>query len=70
MDILSPSRPCDVAIFGPLKTAYHEQVVRLFHGGAGMIGKARPTLVCSRARETALTARTFALASRKPASSH
>lgn len=50
-------QPCDVAVFGPLKTAYREQVERLFRGGAGMIGKQHFTLLYSRAREMALTER-------------
>lgn len=50
-------QPCDVAIFGPLKTAYREQVERLFRGGAGTIGKQHFTLLYSRARETAVTQR-------------
>jgi hypothetical protein len=50
-------QPCDVAVFGPLKTAYREQVERLFRGGAGTIGKQHFTLLYSRARSTAMTAR-------------
>ena len=50
-------QPCDVAVFGPLKTAYREQVERLFRGGAGTIGKQHFTLLSSRARDIALTAR-------------
>lgn len=50
-------QPCDVAVFGPLKTAYREQVERLFRGGAGTIGKKHFTLLYSRARATAMTAR-------------
>lgn len=50
-------QPCDVAVFGPLKTAYHEQVERLFRGGAGTIGKQHFTLLYSRARITAMTVR-------------
>lgn len=50
-------QPCDVAVFGPLKTAYREQVERLFRGGAGTIGKQHFTLLYSRARATAMTAR-------------
>lgn len=50
-------QPCDVAVFGPLKTAYREQVERLFRGGAGTIGKQHFTLLYSRARDIALTAR-------------
>lgn len=50
-------QPCDVAVFGSLKTAYREQVERLFRGGAGTIGKQHFTLLYSRARDIALTAR-------------
>lgn len=50
-------QPCDIAVFGPLKTAYREQVERLFRGGAGTIGKQHFTLLYSRARATAMTAR-------------
>ena len=50
-------QPCDLAVFGPLKTAYREQVERLFRGGAGMVDKQHFTLLYSRARETPLTAR-------------
>lgn len=50
-------QPCDVAVFGPLKTAYREQVERLFRGGAGTIGKQHFTLLYSRAREIAVTQR-------------
>jgi hypothetical protein len=50
-------QPCDVAVFGPLKTAYREQVERLFRGGADTIGKQHFTLLYSHAREAAMTAR-------------
>jgi hypothetical protein len=49
-------QPCDVAVFGPLKTAYRKQVERLFRGGADMIGKQHFTLLYSHAREAAMTA--------------
>jgi hypothetical protein len=49
-------QPCDVAVFGPLKTAYREQVERLFRGGAGTIGKQHFMLLYSRARVTAIVA--------------
>jgi hypothetical protein len=32
-------QPCDVGIFGPLKTRYREAVERLYQGGSNMIGK-------------------------------
>lgn len=50
-------QPCDVAVFGPLKSAYREQVERLFRGGAGTIGKQHFTLLYSRARDIAMTTR-------------
>jgi hypothetical protein len=50
-------QPCDVAVFGPLKTAYREQVERLFRGGADTIGKQHFTLLYSQAREAAMTPR-------------
>lgn len=50
-------QPCDVAVFAPLKTAYREQVERLYRGGAEVIGKQHFTLLYSHAREAAITAR-------------
>jgi DDE superfamily endonuclease len=32
-------QPCDVGVFGPLKTAYREQVEQLYRGGANTVGK-------------------------------
>jgi len=32
-------QPCDVGIFGPLKSAYREQVERLYRGGVGTVDK-------------------------------
>jgi DDE superfamily endonuclease len=32
-------QPCDVAVFGPLKTAYRERVEELYHGGVNTAGK-------------------------------
>jgi len=52
-------QPCDVAVFGPLKTAYCEQVERLSRRGAEMIGKQHFTLLYSRAREAALKPRSI-----------
>jgi hypothetical protein len=48
---------CDVKIFGPLKTAYHEQIEQLYRGGANTIGKQHFTLFYSRARAVAITPR-------------
>lgn len=50
-------QPCDVAVFGPLKAAYREQVERLYRGGANTVGKQHFTSLYSRAREQALTSR-------------
>ena len=50
-------QPCDVGLYGPLKTAYREQVDLLHRGGAGMVGKQHFTLLYSRARDNALTKR-------------
>jgi hypothetical protein len=50
-------QPCDVGVFGPLKSAYREQVEQLYRGGANTVGKQHFTLLYSRARDTAFTAR-------------
>lgn len=50
-------QPCDVGIFGPLKTAYRDQVERLLRGGANNIGKKHFTLLYSKARQAAFTSR-------------
>ena len=50
-------QPCDVAVFGPLKTAYREQVENLYRGGADTVGKQHFTLLYSRARDRAFTIR-------------
>jgi DDE superfamily endonuclease len=50
-------QPCDVGAFGPLKTAYREQVEQLYRGGANMVGKQHFTLLYSRARNLAFTSR-------------
>jgi hypothetical protein len=50
-------QPCDVGVFSPLKTAYREQVERLYRGGANTVGKQHFTLLYSRARESAFTAK-------------
>jgi DDE superfamily endonuclease len=48
-------QPLDVGIFGPLKTAYRDQVEQLYRGGAETVGKPHFTLLYSRAREVAFT---------------
>ncbi|KAH7548768.1 hypothetical protein BM1_10934 [Bipolaris maydis] len=50
-------QPCDVAVFGPLKTAYREQVERLERGGVNTIGKKHFTCLYKPARERAFTAK-------------
>lgn len=50
-------QPCDVGIFGPLKTAYREQVENLYRGGANTVGKQHFTYLYSRARNTAINPR-------------
>jgi hypothetical protein len=50
-------QPCDVGVFGPLKTAYREEVERLYRGGANTIGKEHFTALYSHAREVAFTPR-------------
>jgi hypothetical protein len=50
-------QPCDVGIFGPLKTAYREEVERLYRGSSNMIGKQHFTLLYNRVRRKALNPR-------------
>jgi hypothetical protein len=50
-------QPCDVGVFGPLKTAYREQVEQLYRGGANVVGKQHFTSLYSRARSVAFTPR-------------
>jgi hypothetical protein len=50
-------QPCDVAVFGPLKTAYRERVEELYRGGANTVGKQHFTLLYSQARCEAFTLR-------------
>ena len=50
-------QPCDVGVFGPLKTTYREQVERLYRGGSNTVGKQHFTSLYSRVREQALTSR-------------
>jgi hypothetical protein len=48
-------QPCDVAVFGPLKTAYRDQVERLYRGGVAIVNKEHFTTLYSLARERAMT---------------
>lgn len=50
-------QPCDVSVFGPLKSAYREQVERLYRGGLTNINKEHFTTIYSQAREKAMTKR-------------
>ena len=50
-------QPCDVSVFGPLKTAYREQVEQLERRGANAVNKEHFVLLYRRARDAALTAR-------------
>jgi hypothetical protein len=50
-------QPCDVGVFSSLKTAYREEVEKLYRGGAGTIGKEHFTLLYDRARRKAFTRR-------------
>ena len=58
-------QPCDIGVFGPLKTAYHEQVEQLFRGSAYIIGKQHFTLLYDRARRKAFKPDTIRSAWRK-----
>ncbi|KAF5844184.1 hypothetical protein GGP41_002265 [Bipolaris sorokiniana] len=44
-------QPCDVAVFAPLKTAYRDQVERLYRGGMTAINKEHFTALYYPARE-------------------
>jgi hypothetical protein len=50
-------QPCDVGVFGPLKTAYREQVERMERGGVNTVGKQHFTYLYSPARVGSLTKR-------------
>lgn len=50
-------QPCDVGPFGPLKTAYREEVERLYRGGANTVDKRQFTLLYDRARTRTFTRR-------------
>lgn len=50
-------QPCDISIFGPLKTAYRDQVERLNRGGVNTVGKQHLTYLYKPARDKAITKR-------------
>ncbi|KAI0570374.1 DDE-1 domain containing protein, partial [Pyrenophora tritici-repentis] len=51
----TPTQPCDVAVFGPLKTAYRDEVERRYRGGLTNVNKEHFTAIYSRARERGVT---------------
>ena len=50
-------QPCDVSVFGPLKSAYRDELERLERGGVGTVGKEHFTYLYHPAREQSLTSR-------------
>jgi hypothetical protein len=48
-------QPCDVSVFSPLKTAYRNQVERLYRGGVTLVNKEHFTTLYSPTREIAMT---------------
>jgi hypothetical protein len=50
-------QPCDIGVFSSLKTAYREEVEKLYRCGAGTVGKEHFTLLYDRARRKAFTRR-------------
>jgi hypothetical protein len=48
-------QPCDVGVFGPLKSAYRDQVEVLYRGGVNTLRKEHFTTLYSPARKAALT---------------
>jgi hypothetical protein len=49
------TKPCDVSVFGPLKTAYRDEVERRYRGGLRNVNKEHFTAIYSRAREREMT---------------
>jgi hypothetical protein len=50
-------QPCDIGVFAPLKSAYRDEVERLFRGGVNTVGREHFTLLYSPARDKAFTKR-------------
>jgi hypothetical protein len=50
-------QPCDIGVFGPLKTAYRAQVERACRAGVNTIGKQHFTYLYDRARQATFTSR-------------
>ena len=51
-------QPCDVGVFAPLKTAYRDEVERLYRGGLDTVGKEHFTSLYKRARERTIAKKT------------
>ncbi|PZD39774.1 DDE-1 domain containing protein [Pyrenophora tritici-repentis] len=49
------TQPCDVSVFGPLKTAYRDEVERRYRGGLTNVNKEHFTAIYSCAREVGMT---------------
>lgn len=52
-------QPCDVSVFGLLKTAYREQIEHLERRGSNTVNKEHFVLLYRKARDVALTTRNF-----------
>lgn len=50
-------QPCNIAVFGPLKAAYRDEVERRVRGEVGTVRKEHFTYLYSLARDAAFTAR-------------
>ena len=48
-------QPCNVGVFAPLKTAYRDEVKRLYRGGLNTVGKKHFTFLYEPAKNKALT---------------
>ncbi|EUC26858.1 hypothetical protein COCCADRAFT_113187 [Bipolaris zeicola 26-R-13] len=55
-------QPCDVRVFGPLKTAYRDEVERLCRGGLEAVSKEHFNSIYKSTRETAMTRRNITAA--------
>ena len=55
-------QPCDVAVFGPLKTAFRERVEELYRGGANTTGKQYFIFISSDSRSIAFTRQNIEIA--------
>lgn len=55
-------QPCDVGVFGPLKTAYRDGAESFCRGGFETVGKEHFTALYKTAREKAMTKRNITAA--------